>query len=267
MSQSPLQKIYLDHQLRDRFKSELYRIEQPYVQILTEGYTIKSHDDSESFSASRPRRLFRTFLARTLAIAVFLMIFIFCLVKMGMVTKGLDKESPAVTNAALIWGVGGFLVSLVIAWIVSAVAAPLRRATVKDHTGATLIVIEPTSKFLVFNSEFAIRDSSGQVLATFEKDFWESIFQRHWHAYDFQRRYLFSASEDNLLLSILRRYLNLAKFIPMQFKFNKGGGKQFGEFRRGYSLRDKYKLTYDPAAADGFLMVATGILLDTGEKR
>jgi hypothetical protein len=251
-------KITLEHELKNRFRSEQYRIEQPYMQITAEGYTISAADGSESYTAVRPRHLFHSFFAMGLAGIAFAVTLGFSV----YLTEGLKDEGVILLSVF-----AGFLGGMFVAYAVGNICGPIRRATVKDHAGALMMVIEPTSRYLLFNSEFAIRDAQGRTLATFKKYFWSSLFQKRWHATDFQGRYLFTATEDNLILSVLRRYLNLAKLIPMHFRFSKGGGKKFGEFRRGYSLRDKYKLNYDPAAADGWLMVAAGILLDTGEKR
>jgi uncharacterized protein YxjI len=245
------EKITFEHELKSRFRSEQYRIEQPYMQITVEGYTISSVDGSETYSAMRPRHIFKNILARLFAVGVFFAVFAGALALIG-------------GGAGVVLGFAG---GLFIAFAASNICAPIRRATVKDQAGAVIMTIEPTSRYLLFNSEFAIRDAQGRILATFKKNFWASLFQKRWHAADFQGRYLFSAIEDNLFLSVLRRYLNLAKLIPMHFRFSKGGGKAFGEFRRGYSLRDKYKLNYNPAAADGWLIVAASILLDTGENR
>ncbi len=260
-------KISVASPLTARFKSDQYRIEQPYVQLTTEGYTVHSADNSETYTANRPRHIFRTFFARILGLGagIFggLAVFYFFARHLGT----MDKEATITSVLAISSFIFGFLGGALTYLGVSKFVGPLRRATIKDSTGATLMIIEPTSRYFILNNEFAIRDANGLLLAKFRKDFLPSLFQKRWQAHDARGKYLFTAIEDNILLSVLRRYLNLVRFIPMHFMFTKGGGKPFGEFRRGYSLRDKYQLKYNPAAADGWLMVASGILLDTGENR
>lgn len=261
------EKISIDNPLKERFKSDQYRIEQPYMQITAEGYTIHSADNSETYQANRPRHIFHTFCARALGwiagLAAGVAVFYLFAHRLG----DMDKEATLTAVLAISSFIFGFLGGAFIYFAVSKFVGPIRRATIKDSAGATLMIIEPTSRYFIINSEFAIRDARGKLLATFRKDFLPSLFQKRWNARDESGKYLFTAIEDNLLLSVLRRYLNLVRFIPMHFMFTKGGGKPFGEFRRGYSLRDKYKLVYNPKAADGWLMVASGILLDTGENR
>jgi hypothetical protein len=261
------EKISFDHELRERFKSERYQIDQPYFQFTAEGYTISAVGGSEKFSALRPRHIFHSLFARILGVIAFMCVLVGTFVFVGLQLGDIDKNSTTASMMglmAVIVGLGG---GVLVSHIVSTICGPLRHATVKDSTGAKVMTIEPVSRFHIFNSEFYIRDAQGKLLATFKKNFWASIFQKRWHAHDFRGKYMFTAIEDNLFLSVLRRYLNLARFIPMHFMFTKNGGKPFGEFRRGYSLRDKYKLNYNPAAADGWLMVASSIMLDTGEKR
>jgi uncharacterized protein YxjI len=266
-SQGTSEKISFDHELQERFKSEQYQIDQPYFQLTAEGYTISSVNGSEKFTALRPRHIFRSLFARMLGFFGFVCVLIGAFVIVGSQMDGIDKESARASILGLAAILGGFGGGFFAYHIISVFCAPIRRATVKDSTGAKIMTIEPVSRFHIFNSEFSIRDGQGKLLATFKKNFWASIFQKRWHAHDFRGKYMFTAIEDDLFLSLLRRYLNLARFIPMHFMFTKNGGKPFGEFRRGYSLRDKYKLRYNPAAADGWLMVASSILLDTGEKR
>lgn len=261
------EKISFDHDLQERFKSDKYQIDQPYFQFTAEGYTISAGDGSEKFSALRPRHLFHAFIAGLLGLFAFMFVLIGSFYYLGAQLAGMDENASTGTFmalAALVLGFGGGYLAF---HIVGTVCGPLRHTTVKDSTGAKVMTIEPVSRFHIFNSEFSIHDAQGKLVATFKKNFWASIFQKRWHAHDFRGKYMFTAIEDNLLMSVLRRYLNLARFIPMHFMFTKNGGKPFGEFRRGYSLRDKYKLNYNPAAADGWLMVASSILLDTGEKR
>ena len=261
------EKISFDHGLQEQFRSDKYQIDQPYFQFTAEGYAISAVDGSEKFTALRPRHIVHGFFANILGFVAFIGVLIGTFVYLGSQMSGVDEESSKASIMAIVALVVGFGGGFLSYYMVSTFCGPIRQATVKDAAGAKVMTIEPRSRFQVFHCEFLIRDADGKLLATFKKSFWASIFQTRWHAHDSRGKYMFTAIEDNLFLSVLRRYLNLARFIPMHFMFTKNGGKPFGEFRRGYSLRDKYKLNYNPAAADGWLMVASSILLDTGEKR
>lgn len=260
------QKIHIEHELSQVFKSEQYQINQPYVQIRSEGYDIVATDGSEKYRAERPRLWIQSAFASLVGMGATFAVIIITIALVAVVSKAMGDSAASTLIAALV-GVSGFVAAILAFIFVSKLIAPIRRATVSDSAGKALMIIEPTSAFFLIRNEFKISDAQGKLLATFEKSYFHSIFRIKWHCKDAAGKYLFSAMEDSWFLSLLRRYVNLAQFIPMHFMFSKMGGKPFGQFERRYSLRDKYKLNYSSKAADGWLIVATAILLDTGEKR
>ncbi len=249
-------KISAVSDLNRTFLSSKYQIVQPYFQVFKEGYTIVSEDNSETYAAERPRSWFKRFISKfvawTAGITTFVFLFVFSL--------KLAPGEPAAIIAALLLGI-------TVAIMTIKFTAPKRNATVSGLEKNELFSIKPSSGHFFFNHEYNIQSKNGHVMAIFKKRFLDNFFRIHWHCYNPNGQYLFSASEDSIIMSIIRRYFIFGKYIPIHFIFHKQGGKKFGNFTRRFSLKDKYKIDYDTNAIDGWLVVATAILLDTGEER
>ncbi len=255
-------KIKVKHPFEEIFQCDAYSIEQPFFQIMQEGYSIFNNSGSESYNAARKRQWFRQIFSRMVGSAAFV----------GTVVGGvmlssqyLPKESPLIGVAVLVaMGIG------VVAYIaVSKFVAPIRKTSLYkgDTDQHLLFTIEPTSGMFIFNREYHLKDQNGEQIVVFKRPFIESIFRIRWHAYTPKGEYIYTAVEDSLVMALLRRYLRLGRLIPLHFHLNKGGGKKFGEFKRKFSLRDKYQLSHDPKAIPSWMVIATAILLDTGEER
>lgn|GEM_PF-4844400 len=259
-------RITISHELQGRFASDQYNIQQPFFQLTEEGYDIQSVNGAESFRAVRPRHIFRSLIAMFGALGAGAVVFFAGILLFVGKSSGTDAKAgnPLLIMLGMFFATALAAVAFV---IVAKFLAPKRRATLFDAAKKPLFCIEPTSSFFLFNSEYMIQDTYGKSLATFRKNYIDSLFRTKWHCHDSQGKYLFSAVEDSLIMGLLRRYLNLGQFIPLHFIFSKSGGKTFGNFIRRYSIRDKYKLDFNAQTTDGWLMVASSILLDTGEKR
>jgi hypothetical protein len=254
-------KLTVLSDLNKIFLSANYQIMQPFIQVFEEGYSIASSDQSEIYSASRPRSWFKRFLSRMASYGTALLVFILSVVAFsGLVSK--DD-----TTILLVAAIFSLAVAIGAAILMVKLTSPKRKAILSDRDSREILSIKPSSGIFFFNYEYNIESKNGQILATFKKRFLDNIFRIHWHCYNPQGQYLFSASEDSIFMSLIRRFFIFGKYLPVHFVFHKQGGKKFGSFTRRYSLRDKYKLDYKTDAIDGWLVVATAILLDTGESR
>ena len=262
-------EISLPGRPQGQFFADHYEIKQPFFQIFEEGYDIVSTDGRESYQATRPRSIFKNFIARFagligLVATVGLTIFVASFVT-GLLGLPDDVDNLTVGFSAF----AGVLLGCVTYVIVARAVAPKRVLTLADKADAKKVwlVITPASSIFLVNHKWNILDCQGKNLAVFKKNFWESLIRRKWHCHSPQGKYLYSAIEDSLVMAILRRCFGIAKYIPMHFSFQKNGGKSFGEFKRRYSIKDKYHLTHDPKAVESWLVLATALLLDTGEER
>jgi hypothetical protein len=260
--------VSVPHELANVFKSSQYQIQQPYIQITEEGYNIASTtDNSETYRAVRPRKLMRSFFAALIGVLGFMVTY-FVFISLGLVVgKALAGDNEQMMGTVTgIFVLVGLAVGMVGFVLTSKSIAPKRRATVFKND-QPILHIDPTSGFFLLNHEYHVKDTAGIPVLTFSKSVLKSLFQIKWHCHDSSGEYLFTAIEDSITFAFMRRYLGLGRLIPLHFNFMRAGGKPFGQFIRRFSLRDKYKLNYQPAAIDGWLMVASAILLDTGENR
>jgi hypothetical protein len=266
---SPTGTLAID--LSSKIKSTSYSIQQPYIQISQEGYQITSVDQTEKFSAVRPRHIFKNIISRIVGGFLGVTAFVLTILGgfwLGIATNQMTKVEP---NPVLMLFV--VIVSLAV-FVVTYIAvarslAPKRKLSLfsPDNSKLAILSIAPTSGIFIFNHEYLIRDSAGKTQIFFRKSFFESFFRTKWHCFSREGKFLFSATEDSLLKALFRRYFGLARFIPMHFNFIKSDGSVFGEFTRKFSLKDRYKLNFSKNSADSWLILATALLLDTGENR
>ncbi len=264
-----VREIELDHELNDLMRCDKYQIQQPYIQILKEGYAITSEDGSEHYSAVRPKRHFKSLLAKFAGI----LMAIVGAVLFSYLVFGVFKFKSSSSQILSVLAGLGFFASVALGYILTVkLLMPLRITTLHKgdtgNLGAKVFSVAPSSGVFFFNHEYYLKDGHDKPVIVFKRPYLNSLLQTKWHAYDMHGKYLFTAKEDNLILSILRRYLwGLYRFIPMHFHISKGSGKPFGSFKRRWSLRDKYSLEFSPKHAQGWVVLAAAILLDTGEAR
>ncbi|MEE3079946.1 MAG: hypothetical protein VX341_11455 [Bdellovibrionota bacterium] len=271
--------VNYSHPLETIFTDISYEIKQPYFQIFTEGYEIRGNNSSEVYNAHRKRNWFRRSLAFMIGIFAFFATAGF-IVYLGMVTfvggaiNAESIKSAQMTNDAQaiipLLSFVGICLGVVSFVVVTKLLSPIRRTQLfkgEEKVGDPLITITPSSGMFFFNRTYYLLDSNGRKVVIFKRPFLESIFRKRWHAYDKDNNYLFTAIEDSLLLAILRRYLKLGKFIPLHFDLNKNGGKNFASFKKKFAIRDQYDLIHNPKAIASWIIIATAVLLDTGEER
>lgn len=245
------------------FAGDSYKIHQPLIQITAESYTITSEDKSEMFKAIRPRQLTRTFFAKIGCAFSFIIIYVVSVAVLGMTLKASLGEAGLAAAALL-----GFAFSFLGTLLIAKLLYPKRRATLKkgDEKGPVVFTIRPTSGLFLFNHEYGVYDANDQIQAIFKKRFLENLILKKWHCYHPDNQYRFTAKEDSILIAFMRRYMFMGRFIPLHFDFTKGA-KVFGQYKRKFSVRDKYSLDFNSKAMPPWLAVATAILLDTGESR
>jgi hypothetical protein len=261
MAKEKYTQLNINHPFEQIFKSDSYDIEQPFFQIMQEGYTIANHDRSELFSAVRKRQHMKVLLSRSVAVVAFVVI-----IAGGITGSGvLLKNSPFMAIAGFL----SFVLAIIGAMFTSKTLAPKRVTTLftKEGEGETLFKIIPASGHFYFNRKYLLVDNNDRTIIVFKRPYLSSIFRIKWHAETKSGKYLYTAIEDSLVMALLRRYLKLGWFIPLHFVLKKGKGMSFANFRRKYSIKDKYKLEHDPKSVPSWIIVATAILLDTGENR
>lgn len=123
-------------------------------------------------------------------------------------------------------------------------------------------------------TSYTLRDEAGQVLASYRKNRLTDFWRRRWRVADATGQPLMTATEDSIILSLLRRLTGLIvdiAFFRTNFVLYAADGEQVvGEFNRKLTLFDRYTLdlSEDPdRTIDRRIALGLGVLLDTGEGR
>jgi uncharacterized protein YxjI len=119
-------------------------------------------------------------------------------------------------------------------------------------------------------ANFAILDSSGNVIGKLRKNALFDYIRRRWYVMNGNGLHLCTVKEDSIILSFFRRTgIPSFAFMRTDFIFLRNQGI-VGEFNRKFTIRDRYVLdmTSDfQQSIDRRIAVATGVMLDTGEHR
>ncbi len=123
-------------------------------------------------------------------------------------------------------------------------------------------------------TSYTLRDEAGQVMARYRKNRLAAFWRRRWLVDDTDGRRIMTATEDSIILSLLRRLTGLIVDIVL-FRTNfvlhaADGERVVGEFNRKLTLFDRYTLdlSEDPdRTIDRRIALGLGVLLDTGEGR
>ena len=130
-------------------------------------------------------------------------------------------------------------------------------------------------KILDIHGKFLVTDGTGNLIGYFTKQFRSSLVRSTWEVFDAKDNLLFSAVEKNKSVAIIRRIgnifgdLELLRFLPINFIFEKNGEIVGGHTRIWSSLKDTYKIFADEkiGEVDARMFLALGMLLDAVQDR
>jgi uncharacterized protein YxjI len=115
---------------------------------------------------------------------------------------------------------------------------------------------------------YDVTDAMDGPIGALQKDFVTSLARSTWNVLDPAAAVLARATEQNLVVAILRRVVDLP--LPFHFDITGADGQRLGELRRAFSVRDRYELdlTADTERRlDRRLAVALGVGLDALQSR
>jgi hypothetical protein len=137
-----------------------------------------------------------------------------------------------------------------------------------------LLEIRQDKKFQPIMMTYTVRDARGRSIARLGKNILFNFIRKRWYVWapGAERRVLFLAKEDSIILSLLRRFLGpLFGLLRTNFIFLPAGTEDvIGEFKRKFTILDRYVLdmSADPQRLmDRRIALALGVMLDTGERR
>jgi hypothetical protein len=157
--------------------------------------------------------------------------------------------------------------------VVSMSTRPRRHVTVyrDDSRGVPLLRVLQDQRIAVMVRTYTITLSDGTVLARLRKNYAHNLVRKRWSIETPDHRQVAEAIEESVILSLLRRVLGpFFGLLRTNFLFQRPDGEVLGEFNRKFTLLDRYVLDLTADADRVFdrrLALATGVMLDTGERR
>jgi uncharacterized protein YxjI len=166
------------------------------------------------------------------------------------------------------------IVSLATMLFVAVMLQPKRHVTFyrDDRKTERILEVLQDKKFQPIITTYTVRDPQTKVLARFRKNYLYNLFRKRWECRGPEGSIVAVAREDSIILSLLRRFLGpFFGLLRTNFVIQRGTSDNVvGEFNRKFTLLDRYvlDLSRDPRRQlDRRVMLALGVMLDTGERR
>jgi uncharacterized protein YxjI len=115
---------------------------------------------------------------------------------------------------------------------------------------------------------YDVTDAMDGPIGALQKDFVTSLARSTWNVLDAQGTVIARATEQNIVIAIVRRVVDLP--IPFHFDIASSDGARLGELRRAFSVRDRYELDLSgdtDRRLDRRVAVALGVGLDALQSR
>lgn len=253
------------------FEHDLFLLRQKYLSI-SEKYDVTDRSGRIILFVQRPRYIFRNILVGALAAVLFGVVFVASLMPLK---SDFVKANPVVAPAA-VFALAVFL-SCLCAFSVWYKLAPRRhvRFTVAAGQGPEECVLEvlEDSVFQFPTVTYSVLDADGRRIGLFRKNVLVSLVRASWDCLTPAGIPLFNAMEDSIILSLLRRLIGpFFGILRTNFILFRGDGEDdvVGKFNRTFTLLDRYVLDLSADSKrtlDRRLLLAMGVMLDTGERR
>jgi uncharacterized protein YxjI len=247
------------------FDRDTFLLRQQLLKI-SEKYDVGDEQGNKIVFVERPAHFLRNLGALLTAAVVFFAGF-------GLL-RVLEPTASGVASDLI--AVGALLLMFVVAPVAGIALSVKRHVTFyRDETKRErLLDILQDKKFQPITTTYTVRDPRGRPIARLGKNWLFNIIRKRWYVWapTPDRRLLFVAKEDSVILSLLRRFLGpMFGLLRTNFIFLPAGTEDvIGEFKRKFTILDRYVLdmTADTQRLmDRRLALALGVMLDTGERR
>lgn len=248
------------------FARDKFLLNQRHLAI-NEKYTVSDENGAAVMYVERPRHI----LLNTLAVFGGIAAGVGNYLVSGSVLHSVKETAPAALTVLLsLWTLLGSF--LVIALAAMALSKRRHAAVYRDDSRAELLLrVLQENKIVILTSSYAVTDPEGNVVGRLRKHHLHNIFRKRWYGLAPDGGRLFTAKEDSIILSILRRFLGpFFGLLRTNFIIFGNDGAVLGEFNRKMTILDRYVLdmSEDPLrTVDRRLALALGVMLDSGEKR
>jgi hypothetical protein len=242
------------------FDRDVFLLSQRVLSI-TSKYEVWAEDGTPILYVERPTYPVRTVLAYV--VGAFAASFV-----LGLTP--LPRGDEAVNAIASFAAVALALMTFV---AVSMSVRPRRHVTVyRDDSRADIVLrVLQDQRIALIVRTYTVTLRDGTVLARLSKNYVHNVIRKRWRIAGADGRLAAHAIEDSVVLSLLRRVLGtFFGLLRTNFVLQAPGGEVVGEFNRKFTLLDRYVLDLSADAdrsLDRRVALATGIMLDTGERR
>ena len=246
------------------FDRDVFLLRQQMLRI-SEKYDVCDEQGQKIVYVERPAHFLRNFgalLAGLIAAGVFI----------GLCLAGADAMKGSAGGSILgLIGIIGFLPVLL---LVAVPLSTLRHVTFyRDQSKRErLLEILQDKKFQPIIATYTVRDARGRPMVKLAKNYLYNIFRKRWYVQAPSGTVLYTAKEDSIILSLLRRLIGpLLGILRTNFIICRGESDEvIGEFNRKFTILDRYVLDLKADGArsmDRRVALALGVMLDTGERR
>jgi uncharacterized protein YxjI len=246
------------------FDRDLFLLRQQLLRI-SEKYDVGDERGNKIVFVERPAHLLQNLGALFAAVVAFAVV-------LG-ITVALAEQfrgSPLAEGVATLGMLGAVVAAAAVGLAISAKrhVTFYRDASKRER----LMDVLQDRKWQPITATYTVRDSRGQPLARFGKNWLYNIFRKRWYVYDRDGALAYLAKEDSVILALLRRFLGpFFGLLRTNFIILRSGTEEIvGEFKRKFTILDRYVLdmSADPQRlVDRRIALALGVMLDTGERR
>lgn len=231
------------------------------VLTITSKYEVLAGDGAPILYVERPTYPVRTILAYLVGIVA------------GATVLGMTASAAGERTVDAVIALLGWALAVTAFVLVSMSVRPRRHVTVyRDETRrAPVLRVLQDQRIAALVRTYTVTLPDGTPLARLRKNYLHNVLRKRWSVAAPDGRLLVLAVEDSMVLSLLRRVLGtFFGFLRTNFVFVRPDGEVLGEFNRKFTLLDRYVLDLTADADRTFdrrLALATGIMLDSGERR
>jgi uncharacterized protein YxjI len=112
---------------------------------------------------------------------------------------------------------------------------------------------------------YDVTDGGGTPIGLFRKDFAQSLLRSTWHV-EQPGLGVLTGQETNLVVAVLRRFVDALSWLPYHFEFTVDGQPGFMVTKR-WGIRDRYVVDIADPRLDRRLVVAMAVALDALQSR
>lgn len=234
---------------------------------VSEKYSVTDKDGAPLMFVERPNHVFLNVLAIFGGLFAGSLNFFFCAVLTALARRA--ALDPLIGRLLGFWAVFG---SVLVVAAAAQMFSKKRHVTVyrDDKRREVLLRINQNDRIQLLSASYTVTDPDGAPLALLYKKRARNLFRKRWHGLGADGP-LFTAQEDSIILSVLRRMmLGFLGLLHTDFVIYGPHGNLLGEFIRRATVLDRYVLDLTPdslRSLDRRVAVALGVMLDTGEGR